>query len=102
MTGMFMSRRISTGRVRRPSTSIASAPFRAGETAGSLGLHGREVFAIRGLEDGNASEVQVTAASEAGGELRFAARLRIETPHERDYLRHGGILPYALRKALGR
>ncbi|HWC02282.1 MAG TPA: aconitate hydratase AcnA [Methylomirabilota bacterium] len=76
--------------------------FRAGETAASLGLHGREVFAIRGLEDGNASEVQVTAASEAGGELRFAARLRIETPHERDYLRHGGILPYALRKALGR
>ena len=35
-------------------------------------------------------------------EREFRARLRIDTPHERDYLRHGGILPYALRKALGR
>jgi aconitate hydratase len=76
--------------------------FRAGETAASLGLSGREAFAIRGLQDGNATDVEVTATSDAGAERRFSARLRVETPHERDYLRHGGILPYALRKALGR
>jgi len=81
---------------------ILPLQFPAGETAASLRLSGRETFAIRGLEDGDATEVQVTATSEAGAERRVSARLRVETPHERDYLRHGGILPYALRKRLGR
>ncbi|MGH7311600.1 MAG: aconitate hydratase, partial [Candidatus Rokuibacteriota bacterium] len=80
---------------------ILPLQFRAGETAASLGLSGRETFTIRGLEDGKAREVQVTAASDAGAPLRFAVRLRLETPHERDYLSHGGILRYALRKLLG-
>jgi aconitate hydratase len=81
---------------------ILPLQFFAGETAASLGISGREAFAIRGLEDGNATEVEVTATSDAGAERRFSVRLRVETPHERDYLRHGGILQYALRKALGR
>jgi aconitase A len=48
------------------------------------------------------NEVHVTAAADSGARVDFAARLRIETPHERDYLRHGGILRYALRERLAR
>ena len=81
---------------------ILPLQFRAGDTPASLGLSGREQFAIQGLEDAKAGEVQVAATSDAGAPLCFAAQLRVETPHERDYLRHGGILPYALRKRLGR
>ncbi|MGH7265535.1 MAG: aconitate hydratase AcnA, partial [Candidatus Rokuibacteriota bacterium] len=81
---------------------ILPLQFRVGDSAASLGLSGRETFAIRGLEDGNAREVQVTAASDTAARLDFVVRLRLETPHERDYLRHGGILQYALRKLLGR
>jgi len=39
---------------------------------------------------------------ETGQAIRFAARVRIDTPQELAYLRHGGILPYALRKLLRR
>jgi aconitate hydratase len=77
---------------------ILPLQFRAGETASSLGLSGRETFAIRGSEDGKAREVQVSATPDSGAPIHFTARLRLETPHERDYLRHGGILQYALRK----
>jgi len=39
----------------------------------------------------------VTAVAEDGSSLRFPVRVRLETPRERDYLRRGGILPYAVR-----
>ena len=81
---------------------ILPLQFRTGDTAASLGLSGREKFAIQGVANAKAGEVQVAATPDAGAPLRFAARLRLETPHERDYLHHGGILPYALRKRLGR
>jgi aconitate hydratase A / 2-methylisocitrate dehydratase len=68
-----------------------------GASATSLGLSGSETFAITGLADGKAREATVTAVSEGGSSLRFRVRVRIDTPHERDYLRHGGILPYAVR-----
>jgi aconitate hydratase len=44
----------------------------------------------------------VTAVADTGQAIRFAVRVRLETPRERDYLRHGGILPYALRALLTR
>ena len=70
-----------------------------GESAESLGLTGREVFAVEGLRNGDASEARVTATPDGGGEpVVFTARVRLETPRERDYLRHGGILLYSLRK----
>jgi aconitate hydratase len=81
---------------------ILPLQFRAGDSAASLGLSGREVFAIQGVDDSQVSEVQVTATADTGEQVDFAVRLRVETPHERDYLRHGGILPYALRERLGR
>ena len=72
--------------------------FPAGENAASLGLDGTESFTITGYADSlNAGdlprEVQVQA-----GELTFNARLRIDTPKEADYFRHGGILRYVLRQ----
>jgi aconitate hydratase len=66
-----------------------------GENAGSLGLTGRESFSIEGVDTGEASEVTVRADDKA-----FRARVRLDTPREREYLRHGGILPYVLRRLL--
>ena len=50
------------------------------------------------LDDGNAREVDVTATPRGRRAVRFEARVRIDTPKERDYLRHGGILQYVLRQ----
>jgi aconitate hydratase len=67
-----------------------------GESAESLGLTGREEFAIEGLEGGEAREVTVRADG-----TEFRARVRLDTPREREYYRHGGILRYVLRRLLG-
>jgi aconitate hydratase len=77
---------------------IVPLQYPDGESAESLGLTGREEFAVEGLENGEASEVQVTAKPDDGEPVVFTARVRLDTPRERDYLRHGGILLYALRK----
>jgi aconitate hydratase len=67
--------------------------YRDGENAESLGLTGRETFAIEGVENGEAHEVTVRA-----DDKEFTARVRLDTPREREYLRHGGILPFVLRR----
>jgi aconitate hydratase len=73
--------------------------FRPGENAQTLGLTGREVFTIEGLTARDAKTVRVTATLPGGGEpIEFDARLRIDTPKEREYYRHGGILQYVLRQ----
>jgi aconitate hydratase len=73
--------------------------FPAGESAASLGLTGRELFSITGARNGEAREATVTAAPDDGGEpLEFTVRIRLDTPREREYVRHGGILPFALRR----
>jgi aconitate hydratase len=72
--------------------------FPAGQTAASLGLDGRERYDITGIQDGNARQVQVTATGEGRPPVTFQARVRLDTPKERDYLRHGGILHYVLRQ----
>jgi len=69
--------------------------FLAGENRESLGLNGREEFAISGIENAEAREVTVRA-----DEKEFRATVRLDTPREREYLRHGGILPYVLRRLL--
>jgi aconitate hydratase len=75
---------------------ILPLQFMDGESAESLGLTGREEFAIEGVDNANASEVTVRA-----DDTVFRARLRLDTPREREYLRHGGILPFVLRRLLG-
>jgi aconitate hydratase len=77
---------------------IVPLQYPDGENAESLGLTGREAFAVEGLENGESSEARVTATPDEGEPVVFTARVRLETPRERDYLRHGGILLYALRK----
>lgn len=74
---------------------ILPLQFQAGETPDTLGLTGRETFAIEGVENGESNEVTVRADDKS-----FQARVRLDTPRERDYLRHGGILPFVLRRLL--
>ena len=72
--------------------------FKDGQNAQTLGLTGRETFEIAGLDGGAAKTVTVTATPASGAPIRFEARVRIDTPKERDYYRHGGILQYVLRQ----
>jgi aconitate hydratase len=84
--------------------------FPEGESAQSLGLTGEEVFAIdgiaaavEGVAGGDAGlEVDVRAERDDGAAVGFAARVRIDTPREAEYFRHGGILQYVLRMLLAR
>ena len=77
---------------------VAPLQFLPGQNASSLGLTGREVYTIAGLSRGDAAEVTVTATPQPGKPVKFTARLRIDTPKEREYYRHGGILQYVLRQ----
>ncbi len=72
--------------------------FLDGDSAGSLGLTGEEVFDIHGAEDLEATEVNISARRDSGDTVEFKARVRIDTPKERDYFRNGGILHYVLRQ----
>jgi len=74
---------------------ILPLQFMDGETPATLGLTGREEFAVEGVENGEAHEVTVRADGK-----KFRARVRLDTPREREYLRHGGILPFVLRRLL--
>ncbi|HUQ21886.1 MAG TPA: hypothetical protein VM049_02630, partial [Gaiellaceae bacterium] len=74
---------------------IVPLQFRPGETPATLGITGRERFSIEGLAGGDATEVNVRA-----DDFAFTARVRLDTPREREYLRHGGILPFVLRRLL--
>jgi aconitate hydratase len=72
--------------------------FPAGKTSATLGLTGQEVFEITGLNDAEAKTVKVVATPPKGSPIAFEARVRIDTPKEREYFRHGGILQYVLRQ----
>ncbi len=85
---------------------ILPLEFERGESADSLGLTGHEEIAIEGLADRLAGEfskgmaVTVTARPAEGEPVRFQAKMRIDTPQEAEYYRHGGILQYVLRQLL--
>jgi Aconitase A len=74
--------------------------FPAGQTAESLGLTGTETFTIEGIEalSSGSTPRTVTVTTDTG--TRFDAVVRIDTPGEADYYRHGGILQYVLRRML--
>jgi aconitate hydratase len=72
--------------------------FKDGQNAQSLGLSGKESFEIVGLNRGAAKTVKVIAKTDAGKNIEFEARLRIDTPKELEYFQHGGILQYVLRQ----
>ena len=69
--------------------------YSEGDTAESLGLSGEEEFSITGIDGGEAREVTVKA-----GDNEFTCRVRIDTPKEIQYYKHGGILPFVLRQLL--
>jgi aconitate hydratase len=73
--------------------------YRPGESAASLGLTGNETFDIRGIEQLNSGDVPGELVVTADGK-EFRAIVRIDTPGEADYYRHGGIMQYVLRSLL--
>ncbi len=86
---------------------ILPLEFKPGESAGSLGLTGSETFAVEGLAEAlgrdfkKGVEVRVIATRTAdGGDVPFplGAVVRLDTPQEVEYFRHGGILQYVLRQ----
>jgi aconitate hydratase len=74
--------------------------FKPGESAESLGLTGHETFSIEGIQELNSGNIPNEVVVTADGK-RFSATVRIDTPGEADYYRHGGIMQYVLRSLLG-
>ena len=77
--------------------------FPEGETHASLDLDGTETFDITGITAFNEGDaipetVHVTATKEGGEKVEFDAKVRVDTPGEAEYYRHGGILQYVLRQ----
>ncbi len=81
---------------------VVPLQFLDGQNAQSLKLTGKELFTIRGLDEGRARQVTVIATPDEGKPVEFSVRVRIDTPKERDYFRHGGILHYVLRQLAGK
>ncbi len=78
--------------------------FADGQNAETLGLSGRELFSVSGLaslNEGTSPKTVTVRAAEGDRAVEFEARLRIDTPMEAQYYRHGGILPYMLRQMAG-
>jgi aconitate hydratase len=80
--------------------------FPDGESASTLGLTGLETLSIEGIADAMADggpppqAVSVRAVGDGGREVAFEAHVRIDTPREAEYFRHGGILQFVLRGLL--
>ncbi len=79
---------------------ILPLEYADGETRASLGLTGEETFAISGIAAGLRPRMSVVVTADAGGGkvTSFTAVVRIDTPDEADYYRHGGILQFVLRQ----
>ncbi len=75
--------------------------FLPGETRESLGLTGHEVFSVEGIATLTPRKEATVHAKSADGKVKtFKVRIRVDTPEEVSYYRHGGILPYVLRQML--
>ena len=72
-------------------------PLQLPEPAADLGLTGEEVFSITGVAEPLNDGSLPTEVSVRADDIEFTARVRIDTPKEADYFRHGGILQYVLR-----
>ena len=75
--------------------------FIDGRNSQTLGLTGRERYEITGFNGVDARSAIVVATPASGDPIRFEVRVRIDTPKEREYFRHGGILPFVLRQLAG-
>src|SRR5262249_9291998 len=87
---------------------ILPLQYRAGESAQNLGLTGEEIYDVVGLRElldsdlKGSREITVRAQSADGKAREIKAVVRIDTPQEVQYYKHGGILPYVLRQLLGK
>ncbi len=80
---------------------VLALEFKAGDSREKLGLTGQEVFSITGLKAGMKPRPSVKVRAQSGGKtIEFEATLRVDTPEEVEYIRHGGILPFVLRELL--
>jgi len=79
---------------------ILPLQFADADSAASLGLDGTESYDIPSLDDVQNGRLTVTVSKDSGKELRFSAVVRVDTPQEAEYYRHGGILQYVLRELL--
>jgi aconitate hydratase len=79
---------------------ILPLQFAEGQSMSSLGITGEESLEVRGLNAFSEGEVPKEIAVRAG-DTEFSARVRIDTPMEAEYFRHGGILQYVLRQLAG-
>src|SRR5213593_1901663 len=80
---------------------ILPLQFAPGQSAASLGLTGKERYDILGLSD-TPKELTVTARADDGKVSGFKVLVRIDTPQELLYYKHGGILEYVLRQLAGK
>jgi aconitate hydratase len=77
--------------------------FENGANRESLGLTGKETYSIEGISGGISPGKRLSVqASLNGAEKTFPATTRVDTPEEVRYYNHGGILPYVLRRLVGR
>ena len=72
--------------------------FKDGEDAQTYKLDGSEVLSITGLNNGESKTAQVTATRADGSTETFEVNVGLQTPKEREYVRHGGVLHYVLRQ----
>ncbi|MBT2118617.1 aconitate hydratase AcnA [Dyella sp. LX-66] len=81
---------------------VLPCQFEDGQSAQSLGLTGKEVFDVTGLNDGESKVAKVTATAPDGSRKEFTVKVLLLTPKEREFFRHGGILQYVLRQLAGK
>ncbi|MFZ2553149.1 aconitate hydratase AcnA [Psychrobacter urativorans] len=72
--------------------------FKEGENAATHNLDGSEVLSITGLNNGESKTAKVTATRADGSTESFDVNVMLQTPKEREYVRHGGVLHYVLRQ----
>ncbi len=80
---------------------VLALEFKPGQNRESLGLTGQEVFSISGMKAGIKPHQTLKVRAESNGKPKeFEVTLRVDTPEEVEYIRHGGILPFVLRDLL--
>ena len=72
--------------------------FQGDDNADTYKLDGSEVMSITGLDNGESKTAQVTATRADGSTESFEVNVGLQTPKEREYVRHGGVLHYVLRQ----
>ena len=80
---------------------VLALEFKAGQNRQTLGLTGKEMYSISGLKAGIKPRQTLKVRAEVGGKAtEFEVPMRVDTPEEVEYIRHGGVLPFVLRELI--